>query len=304
MRIVVQRTGLSPDVLRVWEKRYGVVNPVRSTGGQRYYTDADVGHLRLLVRAIEGGRSVGQVAKMPLSGLEALVERDAEAARSTLSREGALSVDANDAVLATALSAVDCFDAAGLERVLRTATVRLGADEMLDTVVNPLLVTIAERAHEGLMRPAKVHLATSAIRRSLAWMTENTGSSTSAPCLVVATPAGQQHDLGAMLVAAAAASGGWHVVYLGANLPAGEIAVTADATRARGVALSIGSPTDDPNLAGELRRLRLALPPGVQIVAGGDGASAYTAVLQEVGAIILPTLEALRAWLRTRATDR
>lgn len=304
MRIVVQRTGLSPDVLRVWEKRHGAVTPVRSAGGQRYYTDADVHHLGLLVRAIAGGRSIGQVAQLPPGALVELVDRDADAAQSTLSREVALSVDANGAVLAAALSAIDRFDATGLERLLRAAALRLGADEMLGAVASPLVATIGERSHAGLMRPAKERVATSAIGRTLAWMTENALANTAARRLVVAAPSGQNHELGATLVAAVAASNGWQAVCLGANMPAGEIADAADAIRAPGVALSITSPQDDPNLAGELRLLRQALPPDVQIVASGAAAPAHAAVLREVRAIILPDFAALRSWLRKRAADR
>ena len=81
--------------------------------------------------------------------------------------------------------------------------------------------------------------------------------------LVVATPAGQIHELGALLVGAAAANLGWHVTYLGASLPAAEIAGAARQNRARAVALSLVYPEDDPRLEGELTRLRESLPPEV-----------------------------------------
>jgi len=65
MRIVVLRTGLTPDLLRVWEKRYGVVSPIRSDGGQRLYSDEDVERLSLLTRAVDGGRAISEMAKLP-----------------------------------------------------------------------------------------------------------------------------------------------------------------------------------------------------------------------------------------------
>ena len=73
-----------------------------------------------------------------------------------------------------------------------------------------------------------------------------------APVLVVATPSGQLHELGALLVGAAAANLGWHVTYLGASLPAAEIAGAALQNRARAVALSLVYPEDDPTLEDEL----------------------------------------------------
>jgi methanogenic corrinoid protein MtbC1/DNA-binding transcriptional MerR regulator len=299
MRIVVQRTGLTPDLLRAWEKRYGVLSPSRSAGGQRYYTDADVDHLVLLTRAIEGGRQIGQIARLPITELQAMVEQDEVAARSTPLRTSTVATDNGDSVLAAALAAVDRFDGPALENTLRGAAVRLSIDEMLDGVVGPLLFTIGSLWHQGLMRPANEHLATSIIRRTLSWMTDQASLSAGAPAIVVATPAGQSHEMGAMLVSAAAASNGWRVIYLGCDLPAAEIASAAQRTRATTVALSIVYPTDDERLNEELRELRAALPPSVAIVVGGSGADGYSPALREIGAEVLMSLGALRNWLRT-----
>jgi hypothetical protein len=98
------------------------------------------------------------------------------------------------------------------------------------------------------MSPAHEHLATVVVRRTLTWMMENGTPPPMAPAIVVATLAGQTHELGAMLAAAAASTHGWRVVYLGANLPASEIAVAANHTRATAVALSLLHPTEDPTI--------------------------------------------------------
>ena len=77
IQIVTRRTGVSADVLRVWEKRYAVVTPVRSTSGRRLYSDADIERLRLLVQATRTGRPIGQVAALPTTALVALLEQEA-----------------------------------------------------------------------------------------------------------------------------------------------------------------------------------------------------------------------------------
>src|SRR5437868_1909438 len=74
--VVAERTGLSQDVLRVWERRYGAVHPARASGGQRLYTDADVERLALLSAATRAGRSIAQVATLETSALAALVDED------------------------------------------------------------------------------------------------------------------------------------------------------------------------------------------------------------------------------------
>ena len=304
MRIVVQRTGLTPDLLRAWEKRYAVLSPTRSAGGQRYYTDADIDHLILLTRAIEGGRQIGQIARLPIPELRAIVEQDEVAARSTPLRTSTVATDSGDSVLAAALAAVDRFDGPALENILRGAAVRLSIDEMLDGVLGPMLFTMGSLWHQGLLRPANEHLASSIVRRTLSWMTDQASLSAGAPAIVIATPAGQTHEMGAMLVSAAAASNGWRVIYLGSDLPAAEIANAALRTRATTVALSIVYPTDDVRLNEELRELRAALPPSVAIVVGGSGADGYSPALREIGAEVLMSLGALRNWLRTSSGVR
>src|SRR5512140_1095660 len=75
--VVAERTGLTPDVLRVWERRYGVVEPRRSPGGQRIYSDADIERLALLHRATRGGHGISHVASLSTAKLEEIV-RDIE----------------------------------------------------------------------------------------------------------------------------------------------------------------------------------------------------------------------------------
>ena len=81
--IVAERTGLTQDVIRVWERRYGAVDPARGKGGQRLYTDADVERLHLLNRASDAGRSIGQIAKLPPSDLARMVDEVAPNARTS-----------------------------------------------------------------------------------------------------------------------------------------------------------------------------------------------------------------------------
>jgi len=106
MRLVVLRTGLTPDLLRAWEKRYGVVTPVRSHGGQRMYSDADVERLSLLARAVKGGRAIGQVAKLPLRELQRIVEKDAIALSVIPAPVSTIASESRESIHAAALAAV------------------------------------------------------------------------------------------------------------------------------------------------------------------------------------------------------
>lgn len=298
VRIVCERTGLTPDLLRAWERRYGAVAPARSKGRQRLYSEADIERLELLVRALKGGRQISRIARLPNAELRDLIEADRRKAdrnrpiRSDTSVETALS----DALIAT-----ERFDGVALERVLRKAAMHLAADDLLDQVIGPLLFTIGSLWHQGRLSPANEHLASTTIHRVLTWMSENSAPPAGAPVLLVATPAHQIHELGAMLAATTASGHGWRVVYLGASLPAEELARAAVHARADAVALSLVYPTADPAVSDELRRLRLALPARIALVIGGSGMASYGDVLREVGAEALPSLAALREWLRRRS---
>ena len=296
VRVVARRTGLTPDLLRAWERRYGAVHPARTPGGQRHYTDSDIERLRLLERATAGGRQIGQVAQLANEELQELVAADSRA-----NRQGDVE-DPDGATISVflteALAAVEQFDATALERTLRTATLRLSADDVLDRVFGPLLLTIGARWHAGQLAPANEHLATTTIRRVLTWMTESPPVGADAPVVVVGTPAAQMHDLGAMLAATAASGQGWRVVYLGANLPAAEFARAARIADASVVALSIVYPVDDRQLPDELRALRVALPRATKLVVGGAGIASYEGVLDEIGARRVESLAGLRTHLR------
>jgi DNA-binding transcriptional MerR regulator/methylmalonyl-CoA mutase cobalamin-binding subunit len=301
IRIVVQRTGLTADVLRAWEKRYGVVRPGRSETGRRLYTDADVERLRLLRRLTEAGRSIGQVAQLSTAALSALLEEDeAERAPSRAGGTGAETRERDDATeyVAAALGAVRRLDAVRLDAVLVRAALRLGVPAFLEDVAAVLMREIGEGWHGGTLRPSHEHLASAVLRRVLGWLQWTGAADGRRGVLVVATPQGQRHEMGGLLCAAAAVSEGWRVVYLGADLPAEDIARTVVESGAHAVALSLVYPAGDAGLAAELRRLRAALPAAVSILAGGRGAESYASVLREVEAVRLPDLDALRATLR------
>ena len=301
MRVVSLRTGLTPDLLRAWEKRYGAVSPSRSSGGQRHYTDADIERLLLLVRATKAGRQIGQVASLGNEELNAIIASDERAAR--INAAPPPDGPAVESFLSTALIAVEDFDGQRLEQTLRSAALRLPADDVLDQVIGPLLFTIGSLWHQGLLLPANEHLATTTIRRVLGWMSDLAVPGSDAPVVVVGTPANQLHELGAMLAATTASSNGWRVVYLGANLPADELARAARYAKADALALSLVYPTDDGAIPGELRRLRAELPKGTALVVGGSGASAYAETLREIAADVVPSLAAMRGWLRRRAVS-
>jgi len=289
MRVVMSRTGLTADVLRAWERRYGAVRPYRSPAGQRLYSDHDVERLMLLRRATLDGHSIGAIATLDDHALEALLARSPSVDAAPDVEQAALVHDA--------LHATTTLDATALETTLRRATMGLGATAFVDDFAPSFLVEVGERWHAGTLTTAHEHLASSLVRRALGWVIEAFVAAPRAPHVVVATPSGERHELGAMLVAAASAQEGWRVTYLGADLPASDIAEAARQVRARVVALSLVA-AHGADAATELDAIARALPAGTSLLLGGRAAEELGDGIHADGARVLPDIAALRRALR------
>jgi len=287
--VVTARTGLSSHVLRAWERRYGVVHPARSERGERLYSDADVQHLTLLNRATSAGRSVASVASLSTSELLKTVAEDAERSRTGPALPRAYQEQAMEAVRALTPEA--------LESTLRRAMLSLGAVPFVEEVIAPLLVEIGNEWHEGRITIAHEHAASVSILQLLGGMARALEVPGAAPRIVIATPPGELHAFGAMIAAAVAAHDGWHVTWLGSDLPVEQIAAGAGQGGARAVALSAAASCSD--LARELRTLRALLPQHVPLLVGGAGVAGLSDVR---GVTVVRDLQHWRALLRSHAT--
>ena len=312
IKTVAWQTGLSPHVIRAWEKRYQTVQPTRSEGKQRLYSTADIERLTVLRQATEAGFSIGTIASLPTESVQALLAKavgtqrvvdSAETGQTDLVKIGLplSSVDPGmeeiGGFLDGAFEAVLRMDAERLEGLLERASVSLGQMRLLSDLVVPLVERIGEGWIKGQVKVAQEHVATAVLRTFLGHIARPIALHPRAPVLVVTTPSGQHHELGAIIVAAAATGIGWRVVYGGACLPAEEIASMAIEQRARAVGLSVVHPTDDPALSLELQLLRRLLPPSTPILVGGRASAAYQAEIDAVGAMRVGSLESLRQLL-------
>ncbi len=308
IRVVANRTGLSQHVIRVWEKRYGAVTPERTDTNRRLYSEEEIERLSLMRLATAAGHSISLIAKLPSDRLRALVAQSAPLAQAVPHRP--VLGDRAGRFVASALAAVGEFDGKALEAALNRALVAFGNQGLLRKVIGPLAERIGELWRKGDLTAAHEHFLSAALKVFLGRLNTPSAISAAAPRLVVATPPGQLHELGAAMVATEAANLGWRVVYLGANLPVAEIAGAAIQSDAAAVALSLVYPEDDTGLAAELLALRRLLPDSTKIVAGGRAALTYRSALLQIGASITGDLDELAEWLdasrrsSNRASDR
>ena len=294
--VVTERTGLSQDLLRAWERRYGAVTPARSPGGQRLYSDADIERLTLLSSATRAGRSISHVARLSTPDLAALVEEDI-AARQRLPTAVVAASESGD-IVGDAMSLVRALDSASLDDMLRRSVAALGISTFIESVAAPLLRRVGDEWHAGHLTLAQEHLVSSLLHDIVAESMRSFTNQNDAPRLLVTTPAGERHAIGAALVGAAAAVEGWNVLYLGADLPATEIADAAVSASVRLVAVSIVYVEHRNAVIAEMRALRSRLPSTIALIAGGSGARAIAADLAAIGVRVEPSVDGLLAELR------
>jgi methanogenic corrinoid protein MtbC1 len=296
IRVVSRRTGLSPHVIRAWERRYHVIQPHRSDTNRRLYSSADIEKLNLLMAAISTGHTIGQLARLPVEELRRLVE-NAPSARSGEEASPRSQVSASSGYVERCMEAVRLLDERTFEAELGRASVALGHVGLMQKVIGPMLDRIGELWRAGDLRVAHEHMASAVVRSMLGSLRDAFESVESTARIIVTTPVGDLHEFGALLAANTAGSEGWRVTYLGPNLPALEIAGAALDTGAKVVALSLIYPLNDARVSAELKELRKLLGNEITILAGGRASASYSDVLQDIGAIRVDGLGAFRSAL-------
>jgi DNA-binding transcriptional MerR regulator/methylmalonyl-CoA mutase cobalamin-binding subunit len=293
---VSKRSGVKSDLVRAWERRYQAVTPTRTAGGHRVYTDQDIARLKLLNQATGHGHSISQIAQFSLDELKKLLQQEdaySQISHSTFLLTGDkkfLTEDYIEKCYATVLA----FDARALESHFENAIVELGTQTFIEELLTPLLSRIGERWKTGELRPIHEHMTSSVIRSLTYILRTNNPCPDNAPRMIVSTPIGQLHELGALLAAIMAELNGWHVTYLGANLPAEEIAAAVKYTHAKAVTISISFSADDHVIPKEIRRLRKLIGNDVVLIVGGRAAYHYETVLNEVGVLKIESYEHFR----------
>lgn len=256
LRAAAQLTGLSPDVLRAWERRHGVVTPVRTPGGTRRYRASDLERLRLLKAAVDAGHRIGQLAKLDLEELRATTAGHATPPDR----------------FADIISAVDELDDATAQRLLAVQLSTLGPSQFASQVALPLIREIGSRWADGKMGIASEHLATNILRSQLGAALQPTANSLRGSRIVFATPSGERHELGLLMAALTALGAGGNPLYLGLEVPVEDLLAAVDRTGARALALSLVTIPVEPATR-TIAALRGGLRPEIAVWVGGHGAA-------------------------------
>jgi MerR family transcriptional regulator, light-induced transcriptional regulator len=285
-----RRLGVTDHVLRAWESRYGLLQPVRSAGGFRLYSAADEWRIRRMQAHLANGLSAAEAARTVLreDGSNEDGSNSAEPAPPVGPDLAASTVSELAAALRQAL---DAFDEPSAQAVLDRLVSDLSLTAVLRDVVLPYLAELGQRWQCGTASIAQEHFATNIIRGRLAGLARGWGAG-HGPRAILACPPGEQHDMALMIFGIVLNRNGWSIDYFGINTPIEELERAVDGTHPDLVVLAATLPETleplRPKLAALAQRAPLALA----------GVAATPQLASAAGARLMagdPVTEAVRA---------
>ncbi len=256
---ICDETGLSPDVIRVWERRYGFPEPVRLPSGHRRYKAGDLHRLRLMAEAVALGHRPSVVATADDETLRALLQKDESRAWKDL-------VD-------PLFESVRRLDAAALAELLDQGQRRDGLVPFLRHCVSPLLDKVGMAWAEGILGIHHEHFLTEVMEDRLRKLRADQRVRISDAPILFATLPGERHRLGLLMAALTYAAKGYRTELLGVDIPVANIASAARALKAAGVAVSLSIQSSGEPTRRLLLDLQERLPKGCRLVIGGQGAA-------------------------------
>ena len=285
---VAKLTGLSKDVIRVWERRYGLVKPSRSSNRYREYSDEEVALLRFVKAQMEQGATIGSLAA---EGHDPLIARMHVATPVSVEEQ-----KPQERLLDDLMESLHPLNKAGFERRLNGAVAVIPFEEAVKRILLPLQRRIGELWHQGRLNVAVEHYVTKIIQQKLFSVMNQLPVNEFGPRILIACPEGETHEIGAQAVAYIAAMRGCHVYYLGPNLPSSDLATFCETIKPDLVLLSLTEIKEEAAALQQLKELeKLATRWSVGV--GGQGALAFTDRLRDTNIELLDDLTALHSRL-------
>jgi DNA-binding transcriptional MerR regulator len=248
-----RRVGVSAELLRAWERRYGLLAPVRSAGGFRLYTDEDAERVARMRRALDDGLSAAQAARVAL----------AEPPRPAAPTDGL-----RDAV-ARLMEAIRGFDEPGVHAVLDECLAAFALESVVRDLLIPTLVQVGDEWARGKLLISQEHFASNVIRGRLLSLARLWGRG-QGPLALLACVSGEGHDISLLMFGLLLRSYGWRILFLGADTPVATMIETVTATEPAVMVLATFNPEHVRQEADEVRRLAEAVP----VLLCGPGAQA------------------------------
>ncbi len=285
IQVAAEQSGLSEQVIRAWERRYGVLKPKRTPGGYRVYTERDIALLKRLKQLTEEGVSISEAAKLLPSLRRELDEAPAPPALP-------LNGTQVESWRREILQGAERLDQLAIEAVLDRAFATLSPLQVYDELLVPTQMEVGDRWHAGTLTVAEEHLVSQALRMRLlsVLVAAPRGSRKHVVCACMPE---EDHEVGLLGAALRFRHAGYRVTLLGARTPAVHLAQVVRALKPSFVALSAVNDAGERELRAQLSAVVSAMPPGTKVVIGGRGAAAHPLVCERLGVSLV---ESPAAW--------
>ncbi len=280
-KTICRLTGYKAELLRAWEARHALLEPERTKGGHRVYTQDDLDVLLEIRRRLEDGMVIGELAAIGRAGLLAQARgTEVNAPAVGPDSEGSLAWSA-DAIVEGALTLDTLAITTALDRAFATAS----PNEVIEHVITPASVRIGELWASDECTVAGEHLASGLIRARLLRLLGELRSTASAtaPEAVFACLPGERHEIGLLIVARRKAQAGWRVAWLGGDVPIADLHRACEQRQPRAVYLSVSLTECFLAQREDLMAFAKRWGSGIDLVLGGTGAPAEDADLVQAG---------------------
>ncbi len=265
IRVASRLSGVSPDKLRIWERRYGFPAPQRTASGLRVYSDEDVARLTLIARAMEAGYRAGDAIAATPEELKRFMADTLEP-RSFVP---ATLVDVEELLRVLRENRADA-----VSDTLRQAVAALGPRRFVTDLATPLVRATGEAWHEGKIAVRHEHLLSATLSTQLRLLLAAYEQARGGPVVLLATLPGERHGLGLEMAALYLALDGFTIRMLGVDTPIPEIVEAALGLRADVVGISVSASAEASRTTTELNALLERLPSDVELWLGGSTGAA------------------------------
>lgn len=259
--VVEQETGLSKDVLRKWEVRYNFPIPERDSHGDRIYSREQIARLQTIKRLMDRGFRPSR-----LFGLEPEELEEMSRASPAINR----SSDGHSAV-PELMDLITKHQPMKLRAMLKRLLQSQGLELFVQDTIAPLSAAVGEAWSRGEIRIFEEHLYSEIAASTLRQALDSLDSMDGQPRILLTSFPGEPHSLGLLMAACLFTLHGAHCIYLGTEMPGGEIAQAAGAHAVDAVALSFSSAFPTRQIQPTLIDLRKRMDQGVGVIAGGAG---------------------------------
>ena len=285
---VERETGLSKDVLRMWERRYGYPKPDRDDNSERQYTLDDVGKLRAIKRLMDVGLRPGKIIRLTQAELSAMADARAPARAEQLT----------PALESDVLSMLKNHDSTTLQHTLANLMMRQGLQRFVLDTIAPLNRAVGEAWMRGELQVFEEHLYTEQLQVALRTAINAFPRQNGVPRVLLTTFPSEYHSLGLLMAEAMMVPEAVQCISLGPQTPLEDIRRAAIAHNVHIVALSFSAAFPLRQATEGLASLRRQLPAQVTIWAGGELTRRVRKTMP--GTVLIPDLasvtSALKSW--------